>query len=104
MSWGCTISPTDPDWDYNLSHRAVWGLFIGPNNLYWDATIRSHEDFWDCICQSHRGVYHCSVGLSRQGDCMTLLAGTVGCETRTSMGLCVWVATTDRIEMVRQLC
>lgn len=103
MSWGCTISPAELGWDYDRSHRAVWGLYDrsqqallgrynGPNKIF------------GTVCQSHRGVYHCSVGLSHEGDCATLLAGTVGCETRTSVGLCVWVATTDRIEMVRQLC
>lgn len=93
MSWGCTISPTEQCGD----------CMIGPNKLYWDATIGPKKIF-GTVCQSHRGVYHCSVGLSHEGDCATLLAGTVGCETRTSVGLCVWVATTDRIEMVRQLC
>ena len=87
------ISPTEQCGD----------CMISPNKLYWDATIGPKKIF-GIVCQSHRGVYHCSVGLSHEGDCATLLAGTVGCETRTSVGLCVWVATTDRIEMVRQLC
>lgn len=102
MSWGCTISPTKLGWDYDQSHRAVWGLYDQSQQALLGCNNRSQEDIWDCM--SHRGVYHCSVGLSHEGDCATLLAGTVGCETRTSVGLCVWVATTDRIEIVRQLC